>query len=314
MLRSLDYRRLLVKAARLYYENGLNQSEIGERLGLSRQKVQRILQEAHDQAVVQITIRPIIGVFSDLEHGLEERFGLAEAIVVETTTGGSNDARTTIAREVGIGAAEYLTRVIRPHDKIVISLGISLLGMVNALPHSSHTDATGVDVIQGLGGLGNPSQETHATQLVSRMAHAPAVVGTRETRDSFMRDPQVFRTLEMARHADMIFVGIGASNSAAYMVQDFWNVMQPSTIDELQSQGAVGSINLHHFDQQGRAFNSEFEERIIGLTLGEIQQIRRVIGVAGGAYKREAIRAALAGKLVNVLVTDHITAQYLLKP
>src|SRR5271157_839776 len=291
MLRSLDHRRLVVKAARLYYENGLNQNEIGERLGLSRQKVQRILKEAHDDAVVQITVKPIIGVFSDLERGLEERFELAEAIVVETTTGAGNDSRVTIAREVGGGAAEYLTRVIRPNDKIVISLGISLLGMVNALPHSAHTDATGVDVIQGLGGLGNPSQETHATQLVSRMAQAlkanpvlmgaPAVVGTREARDSFMRDPQVFHTLAMARHADMIFVGIGASNSDAYMVQDFWKVMQPSTIDELQLQGAVGSINLFHFDQQGRALDPEFEERIVGLTLNEIRQIRRVIGVAG---------------------------------
>src|SRR5271157_322149 len=122
MLRSLDHRRLVVKAARLYYENGLNQNEIGDRLGLSRQKVQRILSEAHEQGVVQITVNPIIGVFSDLERGLEERFGLAEAIVVETTTSGNHESQATIAREVGAGAAEYLMRVIRPHDKIVISV------------------------------------------------------------------------------------------------------------------------------------------------------------------------------------------------
>ena len=224
MLRSLDHRRLVVKAARLYYENGLNQSEIADRLGLSRQKVQRILQEAHDQAVVQITVKPIIGVFSDLERGLEERFGLAEAIVVETTAGGSHESQATIAREVGAGAADYLIRVLRPHDKIVVSVGNSLLGMVNAMPHSAHLDAVDLKVIQGLGGLGDPTRESYATQLVTRLAQAldaeavllaaPAVAGSREARDSFFRDPHIARTLEMARGADMIFVGIGPSRSA----------------------------------------------------------------------------------------------------
>ena len=323
MLRSLDYRRLLVKAARLYYDNGLNQSEIGERLGLSRQKVQRILKEALDQAVVQITIQPIIGVFSDLERGLEERFGLAEAIVVETTTSVNHESQATIAREVGAGAAEYLMRVIRPHDKIVISVGNSLLGMVNAMPYSAHLDADDLTVIQGLGGLGDPRHETYATQLVTRLAKAlsaepvllgaPAVAGTRETRDSFIRDPHIAQTLNMARTADMIFVGIGPSRSVSVVVQDFWKVMQPSALDEMHACGVVGSLNLRYYDADGRAFLSEIDERIIGLTLDEIKRIRRVAGVAGGTSKREAIRAALEGKLVNVLVTDHITAQHLLK-
>jgi DNA-binding transcriptional regulator LsrR (DeoR family) len=324
MLRSLDHRRLLVKAARLYYENGLNQSEIGERLGLSRQKVQRILKEALDQSVVQITIQPIIGVFSDLERGLEERFGLAEAIVVETTTSVNHESQATIAREVGAGAAEYLMRVIRPHDKIVISVGNSLLGMVNAMPYSPHLDADDLTVIQGLGGLGDPRHETYATELVTRLAKAlsaepvllgaPAVAGTRETRDSFIRDPHIEQTLNMARTADMIFVGIGPSRSDSVVVQDFWKVMQPSALDEMHACGVVGSLNLRYFDADGRAFLSEFDERIIGLTLDEIKRIRRVAGVAGGSSKREAIEAALAGKLINVLVTDHITAQHLLKP
>lgn len=323
MLRSLDHRRILVKAARLYFEDGLNQVEIAERLRLSRQKVQRLLKEAQSHGVVQITIKPLIGVFADLESGLEQEFGLAEAIVVETTTTGNHDGQATIAREVGVGAAEYLMRVIRPGDNIVISVGNAMLGLVNALPYSQQSDAAGVNIIQGLGGLGNPSQDTHATQLVSRFAQAlnanpmllgaPAIAGTREARDSFLSDPHVSRTLEMARKADMIFVGIGPCNSQSVVVQDFWKVMHPSTLDDLQSRGAVGSINLRFFDKEGRPFTSELDERIIGLSLNEIRGIRRVIGVAGGGSKRESISAALAGKLVNVLITDHITAQYLLK-
>lgn len=323
MLRSLDYRRILVKAARLYYEEGLNQAEIADRLRLSRQKVQRILREAKDQGVVQIAIKPIIGVFSDLESGLEEQYGLAEAIVVETTTTAAFDSQATIAREVGAGAAEYLLRVIRPHDKIVISVGNALLGMVNALPYSAHIDAHDLIVVQGMGGLGDPSHETHATQLVSRAAQAlraqslllgaPAVAGTREAGNTFLRDPHVAETLQVARVADMFFVGIGSSKANSIVVTDFWKVMTPSNLKDLERRGAVGSINLRYFDEHGVRVPSDFDERVIGLTLDEIKKIRRVIGVAGGSSKHQAIQAALDGKLVNVLVTDHVTAQQLLK-
>ncbi len=100
-----DHNRLLVKVAHLYYEDGLTQVEISRRLRLSRQKVQRLLQSARDQGIVQISIRPIMGIIPELETNLEERFGLGEAVIVETT---SYEDQDTVAREVGAGAAEYI--------------------------------------------------------------------------------------------------------------------------------------------------------------------------------------------------------------
>ena len=51
---------------------------------------------------------------------------------------------------------------------------------------------------------------------------------------------------------------------------------------------------------------------MISITLEELKSTPRVIGVAGGERKIEAIRACLTGKLVNVLVTDKFTAEELL--
>ena len=56
----------------------------------------------------------------------------------------------------------------------------------------------------------------------------------------------------------------------------------------------------------------EINDRIIGLDLEQIRGIPRVIGVAGGAAKVEVIRAALRGRLLDVLVTDELTARQLL--
>jgi DNA-binding transcriptional regulator LsrR (DeoR family) len=58
---------------------------------------------------------------------------------------------------------------------------------------------------------------------------------------------------------------------------------------------------------------SDLDDRVIGLTLDEIRQIEHVVGVAGGSAKQDAIRAALDGKLIDVLVTDHVMAKRLVE-
>ena len=73
-----ETQRLLVKVARLYFEQDLTQNEIGDRLRLSRQKVQRLLRQAQEEGVVQISIRPVMGTYLELEEELEQRFGLLD--------------------------------------------------------------------------------------------------------------------------------------------------------------------------------------------------------------------------------------------
>jgi DNA-binding transcriptional regulator LsrR (DeoR family) len=62
----------------------------------------------------------------------------------------------------------------------------------------------------------------------------------------------------------------------------------------------------------GEPINLEINERIIGLTLEQIKAVPGVIAVAGGREKYDLIRAALRGRIMNVLATDHATAESLL--
>jgi deoxyribonucleoside regulator len=55
----------------------------------------------------------------------------------------------------------------------------------------------------------------------------------------------------------------------------------------------------------------EVNERIIGISINQVKKIPQVIAVAGGEEKFEAIQAALRGRLCNILVTDHKTAERL---
>lgn len=315
----LDQDRLLVKAARLYFESDMTQAEIADRMRLSRQKVQRLLDLAKEKGVVRIVIEPLMGIHDDLERALEERFGLREAVVVETS---AYDHEATVAREVGVAAAEYLLRVVRPKERIVISWGGALLGMVNALRRHPHRDMRGITVIQGLGAVVDPSRDTHSTELARRLAHflggqamplpAPGVAGSSQARNAFLHDPLVARVLEAARSADLAFVGIGAPRQDSILIRE-GSIVRWAELEALKKKGAAGDINLRYFDREGRAIPSDLDDRVIGLTLDDFRRVPHVVGVAGGAAKLGAIRGALEGKLIHVLITDNITVLKLLE-
>ena len=74
----------------------------------------------------------------------------------------------------------------------------------------------------------------------------------------------------------------------------------------------MGDICLRFFDTAGRPVITELNDRVISIDLEELRKVRRVVGVAGGRRKVSAVRGALAGKLINVLITDLASAQQLL--
>jgi len=183
-------------------------------------------------------------------------------------------------------------------------------------------DLKDVTVIQGLGGLADPNNEIHAanlTRLLSRslggkalLLPAPGVAGNQKARDAHCSDPHVAEVLRQGRAANLAFMGIGAPRPKSILVQE-GTIVTWQELATLKKLGAVGDLNLRYFDDCGRRVLSDLDERVIGLTLEEIGKIDHVVGVAGGAEKFGAIRAALRGKLVDVLVTDHMTAHGLLQ-
>ena len=318
-MRASDHQRLLVKVARLYYEQEQTQSQISKRLRLSRQKVQRLLKEARQEGVVQLSIRPVMGVFDGVERALEEIYTLREVIVVEITDYHDHDL---VTREIGSAAAEFLIRILQSEDTLAISWGSTLLGMVNALNASiSRIELNGIQVVQGLGGLGDPLNETHAAELTRRLASvlggqavllpAPGIVGSQAAGEALQADPHVKEALQIAAAADLAIMGIGAPRQDSILVQK-GKIVAWEELKQLKEMGAVGDINLRYFDSQGNLIDSDLDSRVMGLSLDEIRQIGSVVGIAGGAEKFDAILGAVNGRIIDILVTDHITAQKLM--
>jgi DNA-binding transcriptional regulator LsrR (DeoR family) len=309
-----DSRKLLYKLAKAYYEDGLTQNQIGKRFGLSRIKVSRLLHQARDEKLVQITIVPPGNTNADLERAIEAEFGLDEAVVVSS----HSHEKEAIVRELGIATAELLLRSLAGDEVLGISWGSTLHAVVEALPTKHWPE---MKVVQIMGGLGRPEAEVHGTDIARRVAQAfsarprllpaPGVVASKMVRDALLGDPQISDTLALVAHADVALVGIGVPISDSVVMQA--GALLDAEVAALKAQKAVGDIALRFFDGDGQPIRHELNDRIIGLDLDQIKRIPRVIGVAGGPHKFEVIRAALRGKYINVLVTDDQTASRLLK-
>ncbi len=311
-----DELRLLVKVARFYYEDGLNQDAITERLGLSRSKVSRLMAHARESGVVQITVVEPDGLFVDIESELQSRFGLQEALVVGAQRG---DSQGQVSRAVGSAAAGYVTRVISGRSTIGMCWGDTLRHMVASIaPHRF----PGAEVVQIIGGLGQPDAEVHATEVCRTMARAldcrltllpvPGIVGDQRTREALLADVHVQRAVEAFDDLDIAFVGIGAPTTDSVTMRD-GSIISRAELDDLLRKGTVGDIALRYYDAAGECIGSEINERIIGMTLEQIKRVPKVVGVSGGPQKVSAIRAALAGEIINVLITDSVTAEKLLE-
>jgi DNA-binding transcriptional regulator LsrR (DeoR family) len=75
----------------------------------------------------------------------------------------------------------------------------------------------------------------------------------------------------------------------------------------------VGFICHRFFDAHGIPIETALDERIVAATREQLLRVPRRLGISGGKERLAAIRAALEGNWVNVLITDQRTAAWLLE-
>jgi deoxyribonucleoside regulator len=304
---------LMGRAARLHYEFGLTHREISELLGISRVKVTRLLRQARDSGMVQITVNSDASPYALLETQMVQRFALDEAVVVPSFDDEPRQ-RSAVAR----GAAGYLQRVLR--DGMIVTIGLSrTLALVpDYIVAPARVEATFVPLG---GGLSRTSHAVNAHESTERLAqlfgghaehlHAPAVMGSRDVALALRREPAISRALRRAAEADLALVGIGGMQTATVNLLAAGDITRDE-LAQLRAAGAVGDIGARFFDRRGQPVAHELNDRLIGLTLDEIGRIGVRVAAAAGPEKTTALVAALTARLATVLVTDAETARRLL--
>ncbi len=305
--------QLMLRAARLYYEDYLTQQQIADELGVSRPTVSRLLTQARREGIVQITIKDPFARSEELEAQLAQSFNLKRAVLVA----GEGLSGELLRRRLGLATAEYLRHALSEGSKLGIGWGRTLHAVVEALDVQQWI---GIQVVPLLGGLGQISSSFQVNDLARRLAEAfggtwqpfyvPAFVADPAAMESLLRLPDVESVLQSWPLVDAALVGIGHFASQQQSSMLFSSYIAADVLQELEVCGAVGDLCGRFFDASGQQC---FVERgVIGISLEQLRVLEHVIGVAGGAEKVAAILGALRGGYVDVLVTDTVTAQAVL--
>ncbi len=308
--------RLMVRVAQLYYRLHLTQAEIGERLGLSRFAIGRLLDRAVRDGIVQIEIVHPAARLVTLEDELVERFGLRGAVVVEAPPGDEPAAEQMAREAVARGAAEYLAS-IRPGGAIGVSWGRSMLELSNAL-QPGWTSAT--EIVQLNGATSRSARPTRATEVAERfgtttgasirLLSAPAIVGSPGLRQALTDDPAVRETLDAARSAPTAIFSLGVLTPTSVLVES--GCLAGDDVESLARAGAVGDVIGRFLTADGHIASPAVDERTVGLPIADLARKQLAVALGAGPGRGPIALAALRAGCVNVLAADEGTAEWVL--
>ncbi len=301
------------RAAWLYYAEGRTQDEIAAQLSISRQTAQRLVSLAVAEKLVKFRFDHPIAACMELAAALTARFGLVYCDVVPAAEPESRLAA------IAISGAQYLERWFAQTAPLV--LGISAGRTLRAIATELSPIAAPQHKVFSVCGTMAQNGCVTSFDAVMRLAErtgaqcypmpTPVIAASLAERE-VLQTQQSFRVLqELQLQARCLILGIGPVGWRAQIHANAF--VNDAELAELIEAGAVGEIAGWSFDARGRLVKARVNDRVAGLPV-RADPPCAVVGVAGGADKVAAIRAALLGRLVTALITDEPTARAVLGP
>jgi DNA-binding transcriptional regulator LsrR (DeoR family) len=304
---------LAAQAARLFFDRQMNKVEIAARLGTSRFRVARLIEQALADGLVRIEFRDVAPVDREVARAIEDTWAIDLCVVA------AGDPADSAAEGAMAGlAASVLRDVVGPHEVIGIAWGSTLAAVVERL---ESVREPGVSVVQLAGSSVRTELDQTPGEVARRLAlklgathhalYAPAFVESRALRDALLRQPDLHHAAELFDRLTLAIVGVGAFGTDARRARSSLlesHVLGETDIARLRAAGAVGDLVLHPFDADGVFIAPELAERAVSISIPQLRRVPRVVAVAGGHDKASAIRGALASGVVDILITDQAAA------
>lgn len=303
----ISHEELLARIGQAYYLDNLSKVEIATEHSISRFQVARLLDEARAAGIVHIEIRRPGNQVSIDAQVLAAALGIDRVVVVKTL---EDDFQQRDLQAHAV-AGELMAEA-----RAGMSVGISWSRTLD-LAARHVTELPKCNIVQLAGalpvpGAGNPLE---LVQRLGRMGGgrtwpmwAPLVVDSAATASGLRRQPEIADAMRMADSLDLAVVAIGAW---APNLSTVWNRVDNAVRQDGIAKGAVAECSGRLIAADGSAVSAELDARILSVTIKQLQRTPKVIAVAQGEARADAVRACLAAGIVNTLVMDESLARAL---
>jgi lsr operon transcriptional repressor len=307
---------LLLRAAWFYYKDELTQDEIAKRLSVSRPSVGRLLDRARRVGLVTINLNAEYLDSFHLSGELRRAFGLSEALVVPDIEKEPSDHHA-LNNRIGLGGAQFISTHLRPGATLGVGWGETVSRVIGATNFGAVGPVHMVTLTGGVDGylptiLSSKVESSAAAQLTTAsVIPAPITASSAELAAALRAEPTIQQVLKQAGDVEQAVVGVGTPTTDATIVQ--LGYLTATDAASLRAKGVVGDILGQFFDADGKVADLAIHDRRIGIELSDLRRIPKVVGVAGGLHKVQAILGALRGGFLDVLVTNEVAAIRLLE-
>lgn len=301
-----------VQVSKLYYLDGVTQAEIGKKLNLSRPTISRLLQFAREKNIVKISINDPLSNIEDLQHQLKEKYQLKDVII---STPESNET-AEILSSLGKATARYLDKKVKDNDVIGVSWGKTLVSVARQLIPN---DRKNVQVVYFKGTVANSTHNNYVVEVTkcfnkcyhtqAQILPLPLIFENKQIKEMVIKDKFINEILDTGKRTSVALFTVETTEQDATLFElGYFNDQQIKTLQEK----AAGGLVSRFIDERGKIVDDQLNDRTVAIALDDLKQARESVLIAGGMNKLKAIKAALAGKYANVLVTDSLVAQHLL--
>ena len=302
---------LAARAAWLHFAGGKTQGEVAELLGVQSTKAHRLIAKARNEGLIRVFVEgPIAGCIA-LEEDLKQRFGLSQCEVLPNIDEGALPLRT-----LATAGARYLVNLIQSgrHKLIGVGHGRTLAASVDAMPSVPAGDTKFVSLLGGLTRrfAASPFDVIHrlAERTAAESYVMPVPFFANSVKDKRVLESQfgVSDAVEMARNADIYIAGIGEVDRKSFIATG--GMVDDEDIDSVIDSGACAEILGQFFGADGKHMPSPVSDRAMAPRLSDLRS-HKIVALAGGTSKTQAIRAILESGLLLGLITDEATAKRL---
>lgn len=303
------------------------QSKVGQDLNLHKSTVSRLLSLAKEEGL--FTVHMHLPRVDDLETRLNRHYKI-DAVVVPVVPSTGGNGKETFTRVLAESAARFLEgpgSPLKSGQTVGISCGATIRDLVFSLtsPRFTRMNLIQLTVETEIEGQIDQSPFTLVSVLRAKwndketkafaVQPLPGTLFLDANQPTKEYAPFRSRIIETAESLDVTIVGIGSATGGS-----FGQILKKPDIDEslVRRLRIVGEIVNHPYDHNGRdLFNDikNLNRYVDGIEIDLLRRLvssgKKVVAVAGGPSKVDAIRVALETRLVNILITDIVTAEAL---